>query len=138
MPARSRYATLVLGCPKVGDAQKLCREGLLWNSQIFDCKPYLREAEVRQCSRCYGFDHIARFCRAKARCGHCGAQAHPGGEGECPQKSDDAEKKCAGCGGAHVAWDRRCPEARKRQERTAEAYLHRPKQFVVAGSPRSR
>ncbi len=138
MPKGSRYATLVLGCNRVEDAQRLCRDGLHWDSRIFNCEPYFPEAEVKQCFKCYGFGHIARFCKANARCGHCGAAAHAGGEGACPQHDRGAEKRCATCGGGHTTWDRRCPEAKRQREKAAEAYLHRPKQFVVAGSDGSR
>ena len=47
MPQRSEFATLLIGCRTVETAQKLCRNGLLWEAQIFDYKPYYAEAEVR-------------------------------------------------------------------------------------------
>lgn len=134
MPQRSEFATLLIGCHTVETAQKLCRNGLLWEAQIFDCEPYYAEAEVRQCYKCLRFGHHARFCKAHARCGHCAAAAHTGGEAACPQLAPSAKKRCVNCGGNHTAWTRSCPDWVKQRKRADEAYSHRPRQFETAGT----
>jgi len=134
MPQRSEFATLLIGCRTVETAQKLCRNGLLWEAQIFDCEPYYAEAEVRQCYKCLRFGHHARFCKAHARCGHCAAAAHTGGEAACPQFAPSAKKRCVNCGGNHTAWTRSCPDWSKQRKRADEAYIHRPRQFETAGN----
>jgi hypothetical protein len=134
MPQRSEFATLLIGCRTVETAQKLCRNGLLWEAQIFDCEPYYAEAEVRQCYKCLRFGHHARFCKAHARCGHCAAAAHTGGEAACPQFAPSAKKRCVNCGGNHTAWTRSCPDWSKQRKRADEAYIYRPRQFEIAGN----
>jgi hypothetical protein len=134
MPQRSEFATLLIGCRTVETAQKLCRNGLLWEAQIFDCEPYYAEAEVRQCYKCLQFGHHARFCKAHARCGHCAAAAHAGGEAVCPQFAPSAKKRCVNCSGSHTAWTRSCPDWIKQRKRAEEAYTHRPRQFEIAGN----
>jgi hypothetical protein len=134
MPQRSEFATLIIGCRTVESAQKLCRNGLLWEAQIFDCEPYYAEAEVRQCYKCFKFGHHARFCKAHARCGHCAAAAHAGGEAACPQFTPSAKKRCVNCSGNHTAWMRSCPDWIKQRKRADEAYVHRPRQFEIAGT----
>ena len=61
-------------------AQKLYRNGLLWEAQIFDCEPYYAEAEVRQCYKCLRFGHHARFYKAYVRYGYYAAAAYTGGK----------------------------------------------------------
>ncbi len=134
MPQRSEFATLLIGCRTVETAQKLCHNGLLWEAQIFDCEPYYAEAEVRQCYKCLRFGHHARFCKAHARCGHCAAAAHAGGEAACPQFAPSAKKRCVNCSGSHTAWTRSCPDWVKQRKRAEEAYAHRPRQFEIAGN----
>ena len=134
MPQRSEFATLLIGCRTVETAQRLCRNGLLWEAQIFDCEPYYAEAEVRQCYKCFRFGHHAHFCKAHARCGHCAAAAHAGGEAACPQFAPSAKKRCVNCGGSHTAWTRSCPDWIKQRKSADEAYAHRPRQFEVAGN----
>ena len=80
MPQRSEFTMLLIRYRTVETAQKLCRNGLLWEAQIFDCKPYYAEAEVRQCYKCLRFGHYARFCKAHVRYSYCAAVAHTGGE----------------------------------------------------------
>lgn len=134
MPQRSDFATLLIGCRTVETAQKLCRNGLLWEAQIFECEPYYAEAEVRQCYKCLRFGHHARFCKGHARCGHCAAAAHTGGEAACPQFAPSARKRCINCSGNHTAWTRSCPDWTKQRKRADEAYAHRPRQFEIAGN----
>ena len=106
MPQRSEFATLIIGCHTVKTAQKLCRNGLIWEAQIFDCEPYYAEAEVRQCYKCFKFGHHARFCQAHARCEHCAAAAHISREAACPRFASSAKKRCVNCSGNHTAWMR--------------------------------
>src|SRR5208282_2028142 len=115
-------------------AQKLCRDGLIWEAQIFSCESYYPDVEVRQCFKCYRFGHIARFCSAPARCGYCGTAVYAGGEPLYPQFAVNAKKRYTNYNGNHTTWDRRCPEAKKQYERADEAYRFRPRQFAVAGN----
>ena len=73
-------------------AQKLCRNGLIWEAQIFNCKPYTPELRPMQCYKCWGWGHMAKHCKATARCGHCSATAHKGGEEQCPSNNGRVPK----------------------------------------------
>ncbi len=132
LPKESDYASLLLSCSSVHGAQKLCRDGLLWEAQLFQCEPYYAEAEVRQCYKCYKFGHIARYCKASAKCGLCGGAPHPEGESSCASAGASTKKRCANCGGNHVAWSRQCPAAKEQRARAEIAYRTRPTQFAVA------
>ncbi|KAB5515663.1 hypothetical protein GE09DRAFT_1263135 [Coniochaeta sp. 2T2.1] len=91
-------ASLVVHLNDVGAAKVLCDEGLIWEAQIFHCEPYATELQFRQCYKCYGLGHIARYCSKQARCGCCAGVAHRDGEASCPQKGPNGKKKCVNCG----------------------------------------
>jgi hypothetical protein len=57
-------------------ATRLCDRGLIWQAQIFNCEPYSADLRIRRCFQCHQFGHIGRFCKNKARCGHCAGAAH--------------------------------------------------------------
>jgi hypothetical protein len=133
---RGRFAEVILHMSSVAAAQAVCRAGVIFEAQIFNVEPYYPEAQVRRCFRCHAFGHIGRYCDKQARCGHCAAAAHLGGEENCPQKAASGKKRCVNCRGAHTAWDRDCPRAEKERERAQEAYKFRPLQFEVSqGNP---
>lgn len=132
-----RFAALVLHISSVDAAKALCTDGLIWEAQIFDCEPYCSELQIRQCYKCYGYGHLARYCTKTARCGHCAAAAHAGGEQACPERNGSGKKRCVNCSGRHVAWDRSCPAAQEQRERVKEAYQFRPRQFEERSSASS-
>ena len=98
----ARYTTAVVHLRSVEAAKRLCERGLVWQAQIFNCEPYSTELRPRRCFSCHQFGHIGRYCRNKARCGHCAGVAHLQGEGECPQLAS-GKKKCINCRGPHLA-----------------------------------
>ena len=116
-------------------AQKLCRNGLVWEAQIFNCKPYTPELRPMQCYKCWGWGHMAKHCKATPRCGRCSATAHEGGEEQCPSNNGRAPKSCPACKGGHAAFDRRCPVARRQWDTAKANYISRPKTFMAASNP---
>ena len=62
-----------------------------------------------QCFKCCMYGHIAKNCRAKARCGHCSGTHETR---DCSQKT---QKSCATCKASghketsYKAWDELCP-----------------------------
>jgi hypothetical protein len=93
---------------------------------------------VRQCFKCYKYEHIAKYCRKTARCGYCAAAAYEQeGENACPNKQPSGKKRCVNCRSSHTAWDRACPAYKNASERAKKAYTHRPRQFVVASTTAS-
>lgn len=116
-------------------AQKLCRNGLVWEAQIFNCEPYTPELRPMQCYRCWGWGHMAKHCKATARCGRCSATAHEGGEEQCPSNNGQIPKSCPACKGGHAAFDRHCPVARKQWDTAKANYISRPKTFMTPANP---
>jgi hypothetical protein len=132
-----RYASLIVETTSVDQANRLCDRGLVWDAQIYQCEPYSDDLRPLQCYKCWGFGHMARWCRGTARCGRCGASAHEGGEEACPSNRGEVPKRCPACNGGHTVWDISCPEANKRWAAAREAYTTRPTRFEIAGYGRS-
>jgi hypothetical protein len=133
-PARAptaRFTTAILYLHSAEAATRLCDRGLIWQAQVFNCEPYSADLRIRRCFNCHQFGHIGRYCKNKARCGHCAGPAHPQGEASCPQAQ--GTKRCVNCSRSHPAWHRQCPKALEAKERAYIAYQHRPRQFEVLG-----
>ena len=47
MPQSFEFAMLIIRCRTIESTQKLCCNDLLWKVQIFDCKSYYAETEVK-------------------------------------------------------------------------------------------
>ncbi|KAG6053140.1 hypothetical protein E4U32_007817, partial [Claviceps aff. humidiphila group G2b] len=69
--ASAKFAPLIIAVDGVEAANKLCREGIVYQSEIFDAEPYNAAVNPRQCYRCHKFGHIAVYCEALAKCGRC-------------------------------------------------------------------
>ena len=50
-----------------------------------------------QCYKCWGWGHMAKYCKATARCGCCSATAHEGGKEQCPSNGGQVPKSCPAC-----------------------------------------
>jgi hypothetical protein len=93
---------------------------------------------VRQCLKCYEYEHIAKYCRKTAKCGYCAAAAHEQkGENACFNEQASGIKKYVNCRGSYTAWDRACPAYKAASEKAKEAYAHRPRQFAIASTTAS-
>ena len=132
----ARRLNLVIGLPSPQEANKLCSHGLIVDAEVFEVEPYDGNVQPRQCFKCFRFGHIAKFCTAAARCGHCGATAHADGEEACPARQGQIPPKCLLCSQQHPAWSRDCPEAKKHWDKAREAYQWRPRRFE-AGTERA-
>ena len=70
-----------------------------------------------RCKNRLQYNHMSKNCSHKPRCLHCGKQGH------C-QNQNEAEVRCANCGGGHTADDKTCPkciQVRNRLRETAAA-----------------
>ena len=54
-----------------------------------------------RCFKCQGYGHTSLSCRGKKKCAKCGELYHE----NCNNPS-----KCLNCGGAHTAFDKKCPK----------------------------
>jgi hypothetical protein len=132
LPKNDRvYAALIIGVSSEEAATSLCRDGLVWEAQIFTCEPYVQGIEVVRCFNCQKFGHIGKYCTKPAKCARCGLAAHEGGETACPRAAYESSKRfqCANCHGPHPAYSPRCPAAREQRDRANLAYVNRPRQF---------
>ena len=91
-----------------------------------------------QCFKCCLYGHIAKNCRAKARCGHC-SESHE--TRECIQKD---RKSCATCKAFghkktdHKAWDEICPIQITAREKLRTRLETRPYLYLVTIDPNRR
>lgn len=127
----AKYATVLLQMESIEQANQLCERGLVWEAQIYQCEPFIKDLRPQQCFKCWKFGHVAKWCKATATCGRCAATAHAGGEGECPSNYGRVARRCPACGGNHTVWDRECEEANKQWRIAREAHAFRPTRFTI-------
>ena len=79
---------------------------------VFYLRPYT--PEPKRCYKCQAFGHSNTQCRNLPRCGICSAQHDTN---QCLQRykaKEEVTHKCPNCGGSHHAWNKACPERRRR------------------------
>jgi hypothetical protein len=88
------------------EAKKLLADGLKIGYCRVKCEEPRTKASPVQCYRCLKFGHRQAECEAEKRtCVGCGGPVHtPKGE-RC-----DRQRKCANCGGGHLACYKGCPK----------------------------
>lgn len=93
---------------------------------------YRAPREPRQCFTCQRFDHVSANCQANPRCVKCG-QAHA--SKACPTQIEQAQLKCANCGGNHAANYRGCDSYKVAKKRVLK---RAPKSDKVEKLPSSK
>ena len=86
---------------------------------IFYLRPYT--PEPLRCYHCQAYGHARSQCRNPARCGICSS---PHDTDQCLQRyksKEDVTHRCPNCGGNHHAWNKACPERRRRVQQGIEA-----------------
>ena len=92
-----------------------------------------------QCFKCCAYGHIAKHCRAEARCGHCSGSHEIR---DCTQNKEKAI--CTNCTGKglgskeHKAWSESCPVRKKTRETLAVRFCNRPTTYPQAAQPDHR
>jgi hypothetical protein len=98
--------TVFLSSPEAANA--VITRGFVEGGEVKPVERFLTGCGLVQCFKCCSYGHIAKNCRAKARCGHC-SESHE--TRECTQKD---RKSCATCKAFgykktdHKAWDEIC------------------------------
>ena len=103
------YASVTVTFSTAQQANEAIEHGLLWYGERRECiikKPVLR-LSITQCRRCQAYNHVSQECSSEPRCCVCAGMhlstscTHdPTVEKEC--------RKCATCGGTHIATDENC------------------------------
>jgi hypothetical protein len=122
--------TITIEFTRLEDANKIIDEGLIWQSEVFQCERYERQCRVKQCFKCQRYGHIGTQCKAAKACGYC-AQEHD--TRDCPLRTrQSVPRKCATCRGEHEAWNRQCPTRKDEIAKAKTAYEMRPRYYHVA------
>ena len=117
-PAANGRALAVIFCPTRNDQEKLLEEGCITvRGEWAPTEEFYESPKVRQCFKCWGFDHNAASCKGEEICIICAATDH---------KARDCSNtpKCANCSGPHAANDRSCYRrpGQERPHTTSDAY----------------
>jgi hypothetical protein len=123
-------SSIVIEFTKPEDANKIIKEGLVWEGEMCQSERYERKCRLKQCFQCQKYGHIGTQCKAAKTCGYC-AQQHS--SWECPSKAGQGTtKKCAVCHGAHEAWNQECPTRIEELAKVKAALASRPKYHAIA------
>ncbi|XP_045131596.1 uncharacterized protein LOC123516405 [Portunus trituberculatus] len=82
----------------------------IWGT--FYIRPYT--PEPLRCYQCQAFGHGRSQCKNSPRCGICGSDHDTN---QCLQRfkaKETVTNKCPNCGGSHHAWNKACPERRRK------------------------
>jgi hypothetical protein len=83
---------------------------ITWEGTPKSTQQYSKKAQVCQCFNCYGFNHTARMCRAKAKCGWCASETHITKD---HVNHDKSKYQCINCKGNHAAFSKNCKAHQK-------------------------
>lgn len=128
--------TVFLSSPEAANA--VITRGFVEGGEVKLVERFLTGCGLVQCFKCCSYGHIAKNCRAKARCGHC-SESHE--TRECTQKD---RKSCAACKAFghkktdHKAWDEMCPVRITARERLRTRLETRPYLYAVTVGPDRR
>ena len=106
---RKKYSSLTVFLSSPEAANAVINKGFVEGGEVKPVERFLTGCGLVQCFKCCLYGHIAKNCRAKARCGHCSESYETR---ECAQKT---KKSCAICKATgykttdHKAWDQLCP-----------------------------
>ncbi len=90
-------ASLVIEIDNVRMENLLIEEGLVLDYTLYGCMRYNFICKVKQCFKCYEYDHVSVHCWKNTRCGACS------GLHRTLECSRDKEQKCPLYNGAHTS-----------------------------------
>jgi hypothetical protein len=130
--------TVFLSSPEAANA--VITRGFVEGGEVKPTERFLTGCGLVQCFKCCSYGHIAKNCRAKARCGHCSEPHETRG---CPAKAQNTGS-CAACKAQgykkidHKAWDELCPVRISAREKLRTKLETRPYLYSVAVDPDRR
>jgi ribosomal protein L20 len=123
-------SSIVIEFTKPEDANKIIKEGLVWEGEMCQSERYERKCRLKQYFQCQKYGHIGTQCKAAKTCGYCALEHN---SSDCPTKANrDTTKKCAVCHGAHEAWNQECPIRIEELAKVKAALASRPKYHAIA------
>ena len=123
--------TVFLSSPEAANA--VITRGFVEGGEVKPTERFLMGCGLVQCFKCCSYGHIAKNCRAKARCGHCSESHETRG---CPAKTQKTGS-CAVCKALgykkidHKAWDELCPVRISAREKLRVRLESRPRLYSV-------
>jgi hypothetical protein len=132
------HTVLYISFGTAAEAERACRDGMVFQGSWFRCEPYCEGSVAKQCYQCKAFGHAAKFCRSPRLCGWCGSKDHEEEQCEANRKVLGAEAKrarCVNCRGPHPAWSIECQVKMRRVEEARIAFHSRPLTFGIDPAP---
>lgn len=106
-PSDSQWIQLVVICSTAEDKERLLDLGLITiQGEVATTSEFYESQPIRQCFKCWGFNHNAKDCINQETCPTCGERGHQ--DKSCPKTIN-----CCNCKGDHTATDPSCPHRRR-------------------------
>ena len=132
----STYGALLMEFTNIHDANRLCMDGIFWNSEYHTCEVYCGDLRPTLCFNCWQYGHKARFCKQRAKCPKCNASKHDDGT-PCPAQEGKRPYCCPACKGPHGVLSRACPEGKRQWDEARALYKTRPAYFTTGSGASS-
>ena len=123
--AKNEKASLILQISTPEQANRLKKWNLSIGNEMYSCKTYNANCRSSQCYKGWKYGHRQQYCPNHISCPRC---ANPHGQKDCPEGS---RPMCAACGGGHTAFDSKCPEKKKDEERRVRNRINTPLEHTV-------
>ena len=123
--ARNEKASCILQLSTPEQANRLKKWNLSIGNEMYFCKTYNANCRSSQCHKCWKYGHRQQYCPNHISCPRC---ANPHGQKDCPEGS---RSMCAACGGGHTAFDSKCPEKKKDEDRRVQNRMNTPLEHPV-------
>jgi hypothetical protein len=86
------YAALYIGVASPEQANVIIEQGLYLGQVHHYCEPFFKECQINQCTKCYEYTHIAKYCPKGTYCGYCASKGHT--SKDCTKKDTKEAHKC--------------------------------------------
>ncbi len=90
------HSSLIMKIATETMTNRLLDVDMLNSYQECSCELFEKNCCITQCYRCFGFDHMTRFCKNEERCFKCAGKHHIE---KCVVPTN--RRRCANCNGSH-------------------------------------
>jgi hypothetical protein len=122
----STATPLLIGVSEPHLANLLCENGLLFESEFYDCEIFFSEAKAKRCYKCQQYtNHVAKHCTSQERCGNCGST-------HSTKSCTSSTRYCVPCKKlGHSAFSTECRTWAMKVSEAKEAFSSRPTRFQI-------